>query len=353
MNDLVSLDRINAVFHVYEIQASGPVVRYYGEPLVNSKTLLATLWNDFAGKGYELELKREHGEFILLAMPVSDADDNKHVNVILAIATTLAITLTGAVLFYGVNPITDLLLIYKGLPFAAAVMFVLGSHELAHYYVAKRRGMKASLPFFIPLPLISPVGTLGALIKLKGAIPDRKSLFDVGIAGPLVGLAAAVVVTIVGFLLPPVTTSASQAQTFALGTPLLFALIEKVIPLTSTGTHPVAFAGWVGMLITSLNLLPVGQLDGGHIARAMSGEKTTYISAAVPLVLMATGVYYSLNGLNGEMLLFWGFFTLLFATGGHPRPIDDTKKLDSKRLVLGIIAFGLCVACFTPIPIQA
>jgi len=319
LNELVNLDRINIVFHVYEIQTSGPVIRYYGEPLVDSKTLLASLWNDFADRGYELELKREHGEFVLLAIPVSNTDDKKHVNVILAIATAFAITLTGAVLFYGVDPITDPLLIYKGLPFAAAVMFVLGSHELAHYYVAKRRGMKASLPFFIPLPLISPVGTLGALIRLKGAIPDRKSLFDVGIAGPLVGLAAAIVVTIVGFLLPPVTTSASQAQTIALGTPLLFALIEKVVPVTSTGTHPVAFAGWVGMLITSLNLLPVGQLDGGHIARAITGEKTTYISAAVPLVLMATGVFYSLNGLNGDMLLFWGFFTLLFATGGHPR----------------------------------
>ena len=353
MNELINLDRINIVFHVYEIQTSGPVIRYYGEPLVDSKALLASLWNDFADKGYELELKREHGEFVLLAIPVSNTDDKKLVNVILAIATAFAITLTGAVLFYGVDPITDPLLIYKGLPFAAAVMFVLGSHELAHYYVAKRRGMKASLPFFIPLPLISPVGTLGALIRLKGAIPDRKSLFDVGIAGPLVGLAAAIVVTIVGFLLPPVTTSASQAQTIALGTPLLFALIEKVVPVTSTGTHPVAFAGWVGMLITSLNLLPVGQLDGGHIARAISGEKTTYISAAVPLVLMATGVFYSLNGLNGDMLLFWGFFTLLFATGGHPRPINDTKKLDNLRIVLGILAFGLCIACFTPIPIQA
>ncbi|MGZ4864016.1 MAG: site-2 protease family protein [Halobacteriota archaeon] len=353
MNELVSLDQINNVFHVYEIRTNGPVTRYYGEPLVAGKTLLASLWNDFAERGYELELKREHGEFVLLAIPVSNTDEKKHINVILAIATAFAITLTGAVFFYGVDPITDPFLIYKGLPFAAAVMFVLGSHELAHYFVAKRRGMKASLPFFIPLPLISPVGTLGALIRLKGAIPDRKSLFDVGIAGPLVGLAAAIVITIVGLLLPPVTAGASQAQTFALGTPLLFSLIEKVVPVTSTGMHPLAFAGWVGMLITSLNLLPVGQLDGGHIARAISGEKTTYISAAVPIVLMATGVFYSLNGLNGDMLLFWGFFTLVFATGGHPRPINDTKKLDNLRIVLGILAFGLCIACFTPIPIQA
>jgi membrane-associated protease RseP (regulator of RpoE activity) len=213
--------------------------------------------------------------------------------------------------------------------------------------------MKASLPFFIPLPFISPVGTLGALIQLKGAIPDRKSLFDVGVAGPLVGLTAAVIVTIVGLLLPPITPGTALMPTVALGVPILFALIEKVVPVASTSLHPIAFAGWVGMLITSLNLLPVGQLDGGHIARALSGEKTTYISAAVPLILMTGGIYYSLNGLNGEMLLFWGLFTLLFAAGGHPQPINDMKKLDTKRVVLGIIAFGLCIACFTPIPFQA
>jgi membrane-associated protease RseP (regulator of RpoE activity) len=213
--------------------------------------------------------------------------------------------------------------------------------------------MRASLPFFIPLPFISPVGTLGALIQLKGAIPDRKSLFDVGVAGPLVGLTAAVVVTIVGLLLPPITPGTALMPTVALGVPILFALIEKVVPVASTSLHPIAFAGWVGMLITSLNLLPVGQLDGGHIARALSGEKTTYISAAVPLMLMTGGIYYSLSGLNGEMLLFWGLFTLLFAAGGHPQPINDMKKLDAKRVVLGIIAFGLCIACFTPIPFQA
>jgi membrane-associated protease RseP (regulator of RpoE activity) len=347
------LDQVNAVFQVYEVRTNGSVIKYYGEPKVDSKALFAHLWNRFAERGYDIELRREHGEYVLQATPVSDAGEKKHINVILAIATVFTVMLTGAVLFYGVNPFTQPWLIYEGLPFAAAVMFVLGSHELAHYLVAKRRGMKASLPFFIPLPFVSPVGTLGALIRLKGAIPDRKSLFDVGIAGPLVGLTAAVVVTMVGLRLPPITAGPAQIATAALGVPLLYALIEKVVPAASTGFHPVAFAGWVGMLITSLNLLPVGQLDGGHIARALSGEKTTYVSAAVPLILMASGIYYSLNGLNGEMLLFWGFFTLLFAAGGHPQPINDMKRLDTKRVVLGIIAFGLCIACFTPIPFQA
>lgn len=352
MNGPVSLDRINVVFDVYEMQAAGRVLRYYGEPKVRSQTLFATLWNDFAEKGYDLSLNREQGEFVLVATPISAAEEKKYINVSLAVATALAAMVTGAVLFYGVDPITDPQLIYKGLPFAAAVMLILGSHELAHYFVAKRRGMKASLPFFIPLPFISPVGTLGALIRLKGAIPDRKSLFDVGIAGPLVGLVTAVAVTIVGLLLPPLAAGPPQAAAGAWGNSLLFALIRGVIPTDSSGIHPIAFAGWVGMLITSLNLLPVGQLDGGHIARALSGERTTYVSAAVPLVLIAAGFFYSLRGLNGEMLLFWGFFTLLFAAVGHRQPVNDAKRLDNKRIVLGIIAFCLCIACFTPIPLQ-
>jgi membrane-associated protease RseP (regulator of RpoE activity) len=353
VNEPVSLDRINVVFDVYEMQAVGRVVRYYGEPKVRSKTLFATLWNDFAEKGYDLSLNREHGEFVLVATPLSAAAEKKYINAGLAVATALAAMVTGAVLFYDVNPVTDPQLVYKGLPFAAAVMLILGSHELAHYIVAKRRGIKTSLPFFIPLPFISPIGTLGALIKFKGAIPDRKSLFDIGIAGPLVGLAAAIVVTIIGLLLPSLPAGPSQAAAGAWGNSVLFALIRGVVPTDSDGIRPIAFAGWVGMLITSLNLLPVGQLDGGHIARALSGERTTYISAAVPLLLIAAGFFYSLRGLNGEMLLFWGFFTLLFAAGGHPQPVNDAKRLDSKRIVLGILAFCLCIACFTPIPLQA
>ncbi len=353
MTDVVSLDAINPVFHVYEIRNDGATIRYYGEPQVDAQTLYRSLWNDFNQKGYHIELKREHGEFALVARPAAEERERPYINLALAVITALTVTVTGAVLFYDVNPLVNPLLLYKGLPFAAAVMFVLGSHELAHYFMSKRRGMKASLPYFIPLPFISPVGTLGAMIKLRGAIPDRKSLFDVGIAGPLVGLAASIVVTIIGLTLPPITAGPPQGQTIAVGVPILFGLIEQVVPSTSSVMHPIAFAGWIGMLITSLNLLPVGQLDGGHIARALSGEKTVYISAAVPLLLLATGTYYSLNGLNGETLMFWGFFTLLFAAGGHPQPINDMKRLDIKRVILGIIAFGLCVACFTPLPLQA
>ncbi len=353
MTDLVSLDVINPAFRVYEIRNTGSTIRYYGEPQVDAQTLYRSLWHHFSERGYQIELKREHGEFILAAHPAAESNERSYVNLILAAVTALTVTVTGATLFYGVNPLENPIQIYKGLPFAAAVMFVLGSHELAHYFVAKRRGMKASLPYFIPLPFISPVGTLGAMIKLKGAIPDRRSLFDVGIAGPLVGLAAAVVVTIIGLALPPISAGPQQEQTIAVGVPLLFGLISQFVPSSSSVMHPIAFAGWIGMLITSLNLLPVGQLDGGHIARALSGEKTAYVSAAIPVLLLATGTYYSLNGLNGETLMFWGFFALLFAAGGHPQPINDMKRLDAKRVILGIIAFCLCAACFTPLPLQA
>lgn len=349
----VSLDKISTVFHVYEVKRMGEIIKFYGDPLADSATIYKTLWSDFAQGGYNLGLSREHGEFVLHATPFKDEKENVTINVVLAVVTIFTTMISGAVFFYNVDLFKNPLLIYKGLPFTIAIMFVLGSHELAHYLTARRRGMKASLPYFIPLPFISPIGTLGAIIKLRGAIPDRKSLFDVGISGPLAGLLASIVVTAVGLALPPVTIVHPGEQTMAIGVPLLFQLIAKVVPTTSETMHPIAFAGWVGMLVTSLNLLPVGQLDGGHIARALSGDKGKYISSLVPPLMLLSGFYYSIRGLNGEMLLFWGFFTLLFAAGGHPQPINDTTKLDLKRVALGITAFVLCIACFTPIPLQA
>jgi len=348
-----SLDKINTVFHVYEVKKMGDAIKFFGDPLTDGVTIYKTLWGDFAQKGSNLELRREYGEFVLIATPFKHEKDNICINIILAVLTAFTTMISGAFFFYNVNPIANPFLIYRGLPFTIAIMFVLGSHELAHYLTARRRGIKASLPFFIPLPFISPIGTLGAVIKLRGAIPDRKSLFDVGVSGPIVGLLASVLVTVVGLTLPPVTITHSGEPTMIISVPILFQLIERVVPTTSGTMHPVAFAGWVGMLVTSLNLLPVGQLDGGHIARALSGDKGKYVSSLVPPLMFLSGLYYSMRGFNGQMLLFWGLFALLFSVGGHAQPINDTAKLDSKRVLLGVIAFILCLACFTPLPLQA
>ena len=348
-----SLDKINTVFHVYEVKKMGDAIKFFGDPLTDGVTIYKTLWGDFAQKGSNLELRREYGEFVLIATPFKHEKDNICINILLAVLTAFTTMISGAFFFYNVNPIANPFLIYRGLPFAIAIMFVLGSHELAHYLTARRRGIKASLPFFIPLPFISPIGTLGAVIKLRGAIPDRKSLFDVGVSGPIVGLLASVLVTVVGLTLPPVTITHSGEPTMIISVPILFQLIERVVPTTSGTMHPVAFAGWVGMLVTSLNLLPVGQLDGGHIARALSGDKGKYVSSLVPPLMFLSGLYYSMRGFNGQMLLFWGLFALLFSVGGHAQPINDTAKLDSKRVLLGVIAFILCLACFTPLPLQA
>ena len=348
-----SLDKINTVFHVYEVKKMGDAIKFYGDPLTDGITIYKTLWDDFAQNGSNLELRREYGEFVLIATPFKHEKDNISINIILVVLTAFTTMISGAFFFYNVNPIANPFLIYRGLPFTIAIMFVLGSHELAHYLTARRRGIKASLPFFIPLPFISPIGTLGAVIKLRGAIPDRKSLFDVGVSGPIVGLLASVLVTVVGLTLPPVTITHSGEPTMIISVPILFQLIERVVPTTSGTMHPVAFAGWVGMLVTSLNLLPVGQLDGGHIARALSGDKGKYVSSLVPPLMFLSGLYYSMRGFNGQMLLFWGLFALLFSVGGHAQPINDTAKLDSKRVLLGVIAFILCLACFTPLPLQA
>ena len=155
-------------------------------------------------------------------------------------------------------------------------MAVLGSHEMAHYVMAKYYGMEVSLPYFIPFPVF--IGTMGAVIRYKGPVPNRKALFDVGIAGPLAGLLLSVAVTLIGFNLKlPSSKHLSDSLMFNLGLPPFLYLSRTLSGAKGGNLHPVAFAGWVGMLITLLNLLPAGQLDGGHLIRAMLGKKADNI----------------------------------------------------------------------------
>lgn len=162
---------------------------------------------------------------------------------------------------FGVDIKNAPLQLFRGLPFTLAIMAVLGSHEMAHYAMARYHGMKVSLPYFIPFPTF--IGTMGAVIRYNGPVPSRKALFDVGIAGPLVGLIMSIAVTFIGLSLEvPAAKSLPNSLMFDLGLPPLFVFIQNLVGATGGNLHPVAFAGWVGMFVTLLNLLPAGQLDG-------------------------------------------------------------------------------------------
>ncbi len=342
--------QVHPYFKVYEVAYDNSSVYFYGTPRVDVSILQKSLWPVFASKGYQMQLTSNMGEDVLVATPVVQ-DDGKFplTNVILAILTIFTTMLAGASMF-GADVFSGPSAILEGLPFTIAIMAVLGSHEMGHYFMAKRRGMKTTLPYFIPFPSI--IGTMGAVIKHKGPIPDRKSLFDVAVAGPLVGLFVSIIVTFVGLTLPAVEFSPEPGSlVIDLQLPLLFELLGWMVGYNGEMLHPVAFAGWVGMFITLLNLLPTGQLDGGHAMRAMLGERAKHISSSMPIVLALVALYVAyVMKANASVWIFWSIFLLFFAAAGHPTPLDDLSKLDSRRMAVGVVTFILGALCFTLVP---
>ncbi|HWB08567.1 MAG TPA: site-2 protease family protein [Pirellulales bacterium] len=235
-----------------------------------------------------------------------------------------------------------------GLAFALPVMFILTTHELGHFFQALRYRVPASLPYFIPMPY-SPFGTMGAVIGLRAHVGNRKALFDIGISGPLAGLVPAIACSIVGLYLSPVIEIGGRGDVTMLGEPLFFKLLKFLIfgPLDDGHDvllHPVAYAGWVGIFITGLNLLPIGQLDGGHVLYALLLRRAHSIAT---LVLVAAAVGVAVFGYWGWSLML----ALLFFMGPkHPPTADDTVPLGTGRTVLGWLTLAFVVLGFTPQP---
>ena len=265
-------------------------------------------------------------------------------NIILFILTMGTTILAGA-LQEGVNPIKNPEQIFKGIPFSFSLMGILLAHELGHYLIAKKHGLNVTLPYFIPAP--SFIGTFGAFIKMRSPVRNRQMLLDVGAAGPLVGVVVSIPFLILGFHLSEVKIVQGQMGT-TLGSSLLLSLISwLVVGPVPEGydilIHPVGFAGWIGLLVTSLNLLPIGQLDGGHVAYALLGERQNKISKYVFLGLIGLGIF----GWQGW--LFWG--VILFILGfRHPPPLEEWVPLDRKRKVIGWLAVAIFILTFIPVP---
>ncbi len=332
--------RLEEEFVVYDVEPMEDGVRFflhpkYGDISREMKVFLTQLTAE-----YSVKIRNVYGELVL---ELRKFRERVWINVILFIATLITTTLMGATMYERFN-------LLGGVLFSIAVMFVLGSHEMGHYFAARRWKMKTSLPYFIPFPTL--IGTLGAIIKHRGAIPNRKALFDVGASGPLVGILASIIVILIGFHIPFKPPQMRGAR-IELGMPPLFQLLAELAGYHKEYIHPVAFAGWVGLFITFLNLIPVGQLDGGHVLRAMIGKKADIISKIMPLLLINIGLILSyLYNVDDTIWIFWGLFTLFFALHPHPDPVDDVTSLDGKRMVLGIITFVLGIMCFTPVPFK-
>jgi hypothetical protein len=234
----------------------------------------------------------------------------------------------------------------KGLPFSLTLLTILMAHEFGHYLACVYYGLDASLPFFLPAPTFT--GTLGAFIRIRSPIYAKKALFDVGIAGPIAGFVFLLPALAIGLAFSKVIHGIAHHGALTFGTPPMLWLLEHAIfPGVATADiylHPVARAAWIGLLATALNLLPIGQLDGGHILYAMAGDKHRFLSRVFVMALVPLGIVFWYGWLLWAVLLF------LFGMR-HPA-IYDASELSAGRKKLGYLALVIFLLCFTLAPIS-
>jgi len=245
-------------------------------------------------------------------------------------------------------------LLVRGFWYSGTILAILGCHELGHYFACRYYNVDASLPFFIPVPVLL-TGTMGAFIRIREPIPQKRMLFDIGIAGPIAGFLVAVPALFAGIAMSHlVPLPADQSNMLELGEPLLFKAASWLLWGTqpdgySLNMHPMAFAAWFGLLATALNLFPIGQLDGGHISYSVLGGRiSTYVTFATVAVTIGLASF-------ATSWVVWTVLTIaMLITFGprHPRVVDEDTPLDRTRLLLALFAVVIFILCFTPAPIR-
>ena len=239
-----------------------------------------------------------------------------------------------------------------GLWYGGAIIAILLAHEMGHYIMCRKYGISATLPFFIPFPpFINPFGTLGAVIKMESRIPSRKALFDVAVAGPLAGLFLTIPAIYFGIQLSEIVESqpAEAGGMIYLGESFLFAKLSNfavgVLPENQdVMLHPLAYAGWAGLFVTALNLLPIGQLDGGHIVYALIGKGHKIVATTALIAFGGIAIFIFHGWILLLIMLIWFGYK-------HPPTLDDTP-IDAKRIIIGVITLLIFLLSFTPEPFK-
>ena len=306
--------------------------------------------------GYTPFLKEQEGQpgsgnYELTAVPgvTPRIQLDTRVNLWLYIATFASVIFSGM----SINPPKDGLNVVGGIMFGLTVMAILTAHEMGHYVVGKLRGAPVSLPYFIPLPFIGIFGTMGAVIVQREPFEDRRTLLEVGIAGPLAGFIVALPLLVLGLMLSKVQATVAPdpgLQMVSFGDSLLtqtltFLKFGQIMPGMDVISHPIMIGAWFGLLITGINLVPAGQLDGGHIAYAILGQNAKYLS----YVMIA--IFGALALLVSESWLIWAIMLLLFGRS-HPPSLNQAVKLEPLHYALAIVAVLVLVLIFVPNPLS-
>ena len=357
-----------------------PPVQFAGHLVAgDQETIFEEIVQRFAALGYTPLLTEAEGEHRLQAIPVvHDKKTGKPwINILLFVLTLLSTLYIGA-FHENVIPAERLLPehlldILKGWPFALTLLAILTTHEMSHYFAGRRHGSPASLPYFIPLPLPGSLGTLGAVIVQRSPMRSRKALFDIGVAGPIGGLLVAIPLLLIGLTFSEVGTpqmfmdipAGESVDVLQEGNSLLYLAAKyiahgRILPDQTTGEDvwlsppsvggSIAFAAWVGLLVTMLNLFPVGQLDGGHVAYAMWGITAWKIARIVLAAIWGWGIFLLLRQNYGGMTWMTIGTLGLFIGPRHPPPLNDLTPLDAKRKALGWAMVVIFFLLLTPIP---
>ena len=341
------------------LEAPDRAVSFSGHLLREPDDAYSVLRERFRAMGYTPFLRKQGEYQVVIAQQgvLLPRATQVWVNVALFVATLLATLLTGA--FNEVAqrvPTQDLIfptmlrqpaLLLTGLPFALTLMSILLAHEMGHYVVGRRYNAPVSLPYFIPMPIVGLFGTMGAVIVQRAPFEDRRSLFDIGIAGPLAGLVVALPLLVFGLATSPVGPLPPHG--LLEGNSILYLAIKylifgKILPGggLDVSLNAVAWAAWGGLLVTSLNLLPIGQLDGGHILYSLLGKRAWPVAMAMVALLFVMGFVW-------QGWFVWAFLVLIFGVR-HPAPLNDLSPIGSRRTLAGIGMLVLFVLIFAPIP---
>lgn len=318
----------------------------------------------FESYGFTPILREESGRVALIGLPVvmeQNHTNNWHINLLLVLLTIFSTLFVGVPgeqqepLLTGAYSLGEsLAVLWSGWPYMVSIMLILGCHELGHYFAARYHGVPASLPYFIPLPLVSPFGTMGAFILQRGFSKNVRVQFDIGIAGPLAGLVFAIPLVLYGLWVSPVGPLPQAPYCCLEGNSIFYylakwAIFGQFLPSETMDVSlgPVAWAGWVGLLVTGINLLPAGQLDGGRITQALIGTEALD-QLFWPVV--GTLVLFSFLSEGGTWLFM--VMLLLAFRGRYEEPLDGVTKLDPKRRILGIITMIIFLLIFVPFPLH-
>ena len=344
--------RLGGVLDVEQVRTEGHALGFGGRLLLSPSAALTELIERFRPLGYTPFLQEGAGLTWVRALPFVDVQmpSKPRINILLFALTVVSTIVAGSGAFLAFNPLTEPARLLDGVPFALTLLAILGTHEFGHYFVARAYGASVSLPYFIPAPPPFLFGTLGAIIRMRSPARDRNSLFDIAAAGPIAGLVVALPALWIGLGWSKVAELPAGGSV-VFGDSLLMRFMTwlafgQLPPNHDVLVHPVALASWVGLFVTALNLIPVGQLDGGRIAYALFGSRHRQVSIATFLGLLALGA------LTGSANWFVWAFLLFFVMGfQHQPPLDDLSPLSPGRYAIGVLCLILLILLIPPVPV--